>query len=156
MYGLILVFDLRPGRRDHGRARKPLRDSNVCSAGSVNHSTASGASGKSVFCKITGSSAVLTKCAECGYKALFLSVDVPVLGHRLNEYRNDFRIPADMSYPNILSSGSDMSSRTDYGMCPDMNLTASKSDAIRSDTWLGHSSSLASKAYIHEDLVERK
>ena len=69
-----------------------------------------------------GCSAVLTKCAECGYKALFLSVDVPVLGHRLNEYRNDFRIPADMSYPNILSSGSDMSSRTDYGMCPDMNL----------------------------------
>ena len=65
---------------------------------------------------------MLTKCAECGYKALFLSVDVPVLGHRLNEYRNDFRIPADMSYPNILSSGSDMSSRTDYGMCPDMNL----------------------------------
>lgn len=52
---------------------------------------------------------------EAGYKALFLSVDVPVLGHRLNEYRNDFRIPADMSYPNILSSGSDQSSRTDYG-----------------------------------------
>lgn len=44
-----------------------------------------------------------------------LSVDVPVLGQRLNEYRNDFRIPADMEYPNILSGGSDMSDRTDYG-----------------------------------------
>ncbi|KAL3447320.1 FMN-dependent dehydrogenase family protein [Aspergillus insuetus] len=49
-----------------------------------------------------------------GYKAVFLSVDVPVLGHRLNEYRNDFRIPPAMSYPNILSNGADRSSRTDY------------------------------------------
>lgn len=53
--------------------------------------------------------------AEAGYKALFLSVDVPVLGKRLNEYRNEFRIPEDMSYPNILSSGADTSDRTDYG-----------------------------------------
>lgn len=58
---------------------------------------------------------MLTTRIEAGYKALLLSVDVPVLGHRLNEYRNDFRIPPDMSYPNILSSGRDMSSRTEYG-----------------------------------------
>lgn len=55
---------------------------------------------------------------EAGYKVLFLSVDVPVLGHRLNEYRNDFRIPPDMAYPNILSNGADRSSRTDYGSFP--------------------------------------
>lgn len=61
-------------------------------------------------------SAMLIPGKEAGYKALFLSVDVPVLGHRLNEYRNDFRIPADMSYPNILSNGADRSSRTDYGV----------------------------------------
>lgn len=53
---------------------------------------------------------------EAGYKALFLSVDVPVLGKRLNEYRNEFRIPADMSYPNILSSGADTSDKTNYGI----------------------------------------
>lgn len=47
---------------------------------------------------------------------MFLSVDVPVLGKRLNEYRNEFRIPEDMTYPNILSSGADTSDRTDYGM----------------------------------------
>jgi (S)-2-hydroxy-acid oxidase len=58
---------------------------------------------------------VLTTSAEAGYKALFLSVDVPVLGKRLNEYRNEFRIPEDMEYPNILSSGSDVSDRTNYG-----------------------------------------
>ena len=60
----------------------------------------------------------LTIILEAGYKALFLSVDVPVLGKRLNEYRNEFRIPNDMEYPNILSSGEDTSDRTDYGMFP--------------------------------------
>ncbi|KAJ0421723.1 FMN-dependent alpha-hydroxy acid dehydrogenase [Aspergillus carlsbadensis] len=57
---------------------------------------------------------LLERAERAGYKALFLSVDVPVLGHRLNEYRNDFRIPPAMSYPNILSNGTDRSSRTDY------------------------------------------
>lgn len=52
--------------------------------------------------------------AEAGYKALFLSVDVPVLGKRLNEYRNNYTLPKDMSWPNILSNGSDTSNRTDY------------------------------------------
>ncbi|KAJ5113293.1 hypothetical protein N7456_001827 [Penicillium angulare] len=51
---------------------------------------------------------------EAGYKALFLSVDVPVLGKRINEYRHEFRIPEDMAYPNILSSGADTSDRTNY------------------------------------------
>ncbi|KAJ5172509.1 hypothetical protein N7492_005102 [Penicillium capsulatum] len=57
---------------------------------------------------------LLERAEKAGYKALFLSVDVPVLGKRLNEYRNEFRIPEDMSYPNILSSGADTSDRTDY------------------------------------------
>lgn len=42
---------------------------------------------------------------EAGYKALFLSVDVPVLGRRLGEMRMNFTLPPDMSFPNILSSG---------------------------------------------------
>ncbi|KAJ5738950.1 hypothetical protein N7493_002105 [Penicillium malachiteum] len=57
---------------------------------------------------------LLERAEKAGYKALFLSVDVPVLGKRLNEYRNEFRIPEDMTYPNILSSGADTSDRTDY------------------------------------------
>lgn len=52
---------------------------------------------------------------EAGYKALFLSVDVPVLGKRLNEYQNNYQLPADMSWPNILSHGRDTSDHTDYG-----------------------------------------
>jgi (S)-2-hydroxy-acid oxidase len=38
------------------------------------------------------------------------------LGKRLNEYRHEYRIPEDMSWPNILSHGGDTSDRTDYGM----------------------------------------
>lgn len=58
---------------------------------------------------------LLERAEKAGYKALFLSVDVPVLGKRLNEYRNDYQLPQDMEYPNILSNGSDTSDRTDYG-----------------------------------------
>ncbi|KAJ5673783.1 hypothetical protein N7462_009222 [Penicillium macrosclerotiorum] len=57
---------------------------------------------------------LLERAEKAGYKALFLSVDVPVLGKRLNEYRNEFRIPDDMAWPNILSYGGDSSDRTDY------------------------------------------
>ena len=55
---------------------------------------------------------------EAGYKALFLSVNVPVLGHQLNEYCNNFQIPADMSYCNIFSVSSDKSLHTDYSSSP--------------------------------------
>lgn len=44
---------------------------------------------------------------EVGYKALFLSVDVPVLRRRLGEMQNRFRLPTDLSFPNIISNGSD-------------------------------------------------
>jgi len=39
------------------------------------------------------------------YKAIFVSVDVPVLGRRLNEMRNSFTLPEDMQFPNLLSNG---------------------------------------------------
>ena len=34
-----------------------------------------------------------------------ISVDVPVLGKRLNEYRNNFVLPDGMGWPNLLSTG---------------------------------------------------
>lgn len=40
-----------------------------------------------------------------GYKAIFLSVDTPLLGRRLNEYRNNFVLPEGMEWPNLLSDG---------------------------------------------------
>ena len=44
---------------------------------------------------------------EVGYKALFLSVDVPVLGRRLGEMQNSFKLPKNLGFPNLLSSGID-------------------------------------------------
>ena len=54
------------------------------------------------FCLLT-----LTEVPESGYKAVFVSVDVPVLGRRLNEMRNNFILPEEMEFPNILSNGKD-------------------------------------------------
>jgi isopentenyl diphosphate isomerase/L-lactate dehydrogenase-like FMN-dependent dehydrogenase len=34
-----------------------------------------------------------------GYKAIFVSVDLPVLGNRLNETRNNFAFPAHLRFP---------------------------------------------------------
>lgn len=34
-----------------------------------------------------------------------MSVDVPVLGRRLSEMRNNFSLPTDLTFPNILSDG---------------------------------------------------
>lgn len=36
-----------------------------------------------------------------GFKALFVTLDVPYLGRRLNEYRNNFGVPKGMEYPNL-------------------------------------------------------
>lgn len=36
-----------------------------------------------------------------GYKALFVSVDLPVLGNRLNESRNEFAFPQHLGFPNL-------------------------------------------------------
>ncbi|KAF7557086.1 hypothetical protein G7Z17_g961 [Cylindrodendrum hubeiense] len=50
---------------------------------------------------------ILKRAEAAGYKAIFLSVDVPLLGRRLNEYRNGFVLPDDMAWPNLLSDGKD-------------------------------------------------
>ncbi|KAK5059681.1 hypothetical protein LTR84_009564 [Exophiala bonariae] len=49
---------------------------------------------------------LLRRAEDAGFKAIFVSVDVPVLGRRLNEMRNNFTLPEDLTFPNILSSGS--------------------------------------------------
>ncbi|RYP04926.1 hypothetical protein DL764_004138 [Monosporascus ibericus] len=48
---------------------------------------------------------ILQRAEAAGYKAIFLSVDTPLLGRRLNEYRNNFTLPGDMEWPNLLSDG---------------------------------------------------
>ncbi|KAJ4263503.1 hypothetical protein NW762_006322 [Fusarium torreyae] len=48
---------------------------------------------------------ILKRAEATGCKAIFLSVDVPMLGRRLNEYRNNFVLPDDMAWPNLDSDG---------------------------------------------------
>ena len=57
---------------------------------------------------------ILLTSSESGYKAVMLTVDAPMLGRRLNEYRNSFGIPKGMGYPN-LAPGLDMSNLTEPG-----------------------------------------
>ncbi|KAK1633771.1 FMN-dependent dehydrogenase [Colletotrichum phormii] len=48
---------------------------------------------------------ILRRAEASGYKAIFLSVDTPLLGRRLNEYRNNFCLPEGIEWPNLLSDG---------------------------------------------------
>lgn len=41
-----------------------------------------------------------------GYNAIIVTVDAPVLGRRLNEYRNSFEPPEGTSFPNLSSDPS--------------------------------------------------
>ncbi|KAJ9604925.1 hypothetical protein H2200_010314 [Cladophialophora chaetospira] len=66
---------------------------------------------RSITAQLLRRAEVVQKAA--GYKAIFMSVDVPVLGRRLNEMRNDFTLPAELMFPNILSTGYTEFSETD-------------------------------------------
>lgn len=45
---------------------------------------------------------------EAGYKALFVSVDLPVLGNRISEKRNSFCFPPHLTFPNIHDESEDL------------------------------------------------
>ncbi|KIX07433.1 uncharacterized protein Z518_02086 [Rhinocladiella mackenziei CBS 650.93] len=44
---------------------------------------------------------LLKRAKKAGYKAIILTVDAPMLGRRLNEFRNSFCMPTGTTYPNI-------------------------------------------------------
>ena len=117
VHGSIIVFELLARRRGCAGEWKPLCDADVCVEGSLAYTSIVGACWE---CVVESEFSLLSDeylywNLEAGYKALFLSVDVPLLGKRLNEYRNNYTLPEDMSWPNILSHGLDTSNRTDYG-----------------------------------------
>ncbi|CAK7221659.1 hypothetical protein SEUCBS140593_004640 [Sporothrix eucalyptigena] len=43
----------------------------------------------------------IKRAEASGYKALFITVDAPVLGHRLNEKRNKLELPDSLCLPNL-------------------------------------------------------
>ncbi|KAG9838018.1 FMN-dependent dehydrogenase, partial [Aureobasidium melanogenum] len=47
----------------------------------------------------------IERAEAAGYKAIFLSVDVPVLGQRLNEHKNKFELPEGLRWPNLTAIG---------------------------------------------------
>ncbi|KAL2400407.1 Oxidase FUB9 [Exophiala dermatitidis] len=49
---------------------------------------------------------LVRRAEAAGYKAIFLTVDAPVLGRRLNEYRNSFEPPEGLNFPNLSSDPS--------------------------------------------------
>ncbi|RDW81024.1 alpha-hydroxy acid oxidase [Aspergillus mulundensis] len=44
---------------------------------------------------------MIKRAEAAGFKALFVTLDVPYLGRRLNEFRNNFGVPQGMEYPNL-------------------------------------------------------
>ena len=44
---------------------------------------------------------VVRRAEDAGCRAVFLTGDSPVLGVRYNEWRNDFRVPSHLGFPNI-------------------------------------------------------
>ncbi|KAK0664160.1 Oxidase FUB9 [Lasiodiplodia hormozganensis] len=73
---------------------------------------------------------LLKRAEESGCSAIFLSVDVPVLGRRLNEFRNKFVLPEDMAWPNILSTGRDELGGASKGSGNDFDPTLTWDEAI--------------------------
>ncbi|RHZ60126.1 alpha-hydroxy acid oxidase [Aspergillus thermomutatus] len=44
---------------------------------------------------------MIQRAEAAGFKALFVTLDAPYLGRRLNEFRNNFGVPKGMEYPNL-------------------------------------------------------
>ena len=76
--------------------------------------------------------------AAAGFKAVLVTIDVPYLGRRLNEYRNKFGVPKGMEYPNLFP-GVDVSNLEDgddtmaYGMSTRLHLC--NESAKHSNRW---------------------
>lgn len=55
---------------------------------------------------------IIRRAEAAGCKAIFLTSDSPVLGVRYNEWRNDFRTPEGLGYPNLEASSADIRDAT--------------------------------------------
>ncbi|KAK8211451.1 hypothetical protein M8818_003104 [Zalaria obscura] len=70
---------------------------------------------------------LLQRAEKAGYKAVFVSVDVPTLGRRVNEMRNSFVLPDGMQFPNILAGAGtvigEAGNETGYDATLDWNST---------------------------------
>ena len=44
---------------------------------------------------------IINRAEKAGYQAIFLTIDCPYLGRRLNEYKNNFSLPKHLKFPNL-------------------------------------------------------
>ncbi|OKL56285.1 hypothetical protein UA08_08452 [Talaromyces atroroseus] len=67
---------------------------------------------------------LIRRAEAAGYKAIVLTVDAPVLGRRLNEYRNAFEPPKGTKFPNLSSD-------------PSFSFVDASKDGLINATWTG-------------------
>ncbi|TIA25953.1 FMN-dependent dehydrogenase [Aureobasidium pullulans] len=93
VYGIISFCDKSSGRCDRSGHGQPIFHA---------HFDDQGQSGIQWWTLIL---ITTDKVTAAGYKAIFLSVDVPVLGQRLNEHKNKFELPEGLEWPNLTAVG---------------------------------------------------
>lgn len=99
---------------------------------------------------------------EAGCKAILVSVDIPILGRRLNEMRNDFALPTDMAIPNMPVGSEEIIRGTNDGInygenSLEINHYQSENLQLsRSFHRMGRSNSLAQEANIYGALAKRR
>ncbi|CAH0003690.1 unnamed protein product [Clonostachys byssicola] len=54
-----------------------------------------------LFKDLSVSEMIIKRAEAAGYKALFVSVDLPILGTRLQEHRSKFEFPPHVTFPNL-------------------------------------------------------
>ncbi|OJK02001.1 hypothetical protein ASPACDRAFT_40817 [Aspergillus aculeatus ATCC 16872] len=67
----------------------------------------------SFFQDISITERIIKAAEKAGYKALFVSVDLPILGNRLNESRNNFNFPPHLKFP-VLAGAAEMGLEDTY------------------------------------------
>ncbi|PTU18413.1 hypothetical protein P175DRAFT_0504336 [Aspergillus ochraceoroseus IBT 24754] len=69
---------------------------------------------------------IIARAEKAGYKAIFVSVDLPILGNRLNESRNNFKFPPEMKFPNLAEDETEAGLKNTYQRGYDPTITWEK------------------------------
>ncbi|PLB53176.1 FMN-dependent dehydrogenase family protein [Aspergillus steynii IBT 23096] len=89
----------------------------------------------SFFADLSVTQRIIRRAEKAGYKALFVSVDLPVLGNRVSEARMKFSFPSHITFPNIQEGEGDLMAI--YGAGYDPSIHWEKSIAwLRNNTKL--------------------
>ncbi|KAF2660230.1 FMN-dependent dehydrogenase family protein [Lophiostoma macrostomum CBS 122681] len=83
---------------------------------------------------------IIKRAEAAGYKALFVNVDLPTIGNRLNEARNNFTFPSHFTFPNLQFLRGDEDAKNPVGTSDvDYDATINWNDTI---PWLREQTSM--------------